>query len=181
MQDDVFIKRLINNDNEAFSYMIEKYGKLLWVIVGGVLGRIGTVQDIEECISDVYVQIWKNPKAFKPNKGSFKTFLAVIAKSRALDTYRRISKEKTSLINEAFYPADDDLLKYIINREMTQVLYSAIDSLTEPDREIITRRYLFEEKPARIAKNVSLPIKEVENRLYQSKLKLRKIIGEKKV
>jgi RNA polymerase sigma-70 factor (ECF subfamily) len=61
-----------------------------------------------------------------------------------------------------------------MQKEMYKELYAAIDSLTEPNKEIIMRRYFFEEKPARIAKTISLPVKEVENRLYQSKQKLRK-------
>jgi len=61
-----------------------------------------------------------------------------------------------------------------MDNEMHQELYTAIDSLNEPNREIVIRRYFFEEKPACIAKAISLPTKEIENRLYQSKLKMRK-------
>ncbi|MCL2422253.1 MAG: sigma-70 family RNA polymerase sigma factor, partial [Defluviitaleaceae bacterium] len=139
---------------------------------------VGTTQDIEECISDVYVKVWKNPRVFNPQKGTLKTFLAVMAKGKALDTYRKLTKSKIINLDEAIQSTDDDLLDYIAEKEMVQALYTAIESLTEPNKEIVIRRYFFEEKPANIAKSISLPVKEVENRLYQSKLKLRKkLIG----
>ena len=176
LSDEELIQKLLDGDHDAFSYMIDTYSKLLWVIAGGILGNIGTSQDIEECISDVYAQVWNNPKAFNQQKGSLKTFLAVIAKSKALDTYRKLSKTKIVELSEAIRSTNDDLLDYIVDKEMCQELYAAIESLIEPNKEIVIRRYFFEEKPTSIAKSISMPVKEVENRLYQSKLKLRKIL-----
>ena len=178
MQDDTLIQKISAGEQEAFLYMIETYSKLLWVVVGGILDSVGTPQDIEECISDVYVHIWKNPDAFNPQRGSFKTFLAVIARSKALDAYRRLSKSKIIELNEAVDASDDDLLYLIVEKEMHNELYAAIDSLTELNKEIVIRRFFFEEKPLRIAEKTSIPVKEVENRLYQSKQKLRKILSE---
>jgi len=174
MKDEELIQQLRREEEEAFSYMIETYSKLLWVVVGGILGSVGTAQDIEECISDVYIHVWKNPDMFNHEKGSLKTYLAVVAKSKALDAYRKLNKAKIIGLDETILSTDDDLLAYIMDKEMYKELYVAIDSLTEPNKEIVVRRYFFEEKPARIAKATSLPIKEVENRLYQSKQKLRK-------
>ena len=176
MNDEELLQRLISGEQDAFIYMIDTYSKLLWVVVGGILSNIGTTQDIEECISDVYIHVWKNPRTFNPKKGSLKTFLAVIARSKALDTYRKLSKEKIIELNDAIRYTDDDLIDYIIDKEMYQELYEAIRSLVEPNKEIVLRRYFFEEKPSCIAKNIAMPVKEVENRLYQSKIKLRKLL-----
>lgn len=178
MSDEMLIQKIQSGDQEAFSHMIRTYGKLLWIIVGGILGNIGTGQDIEECISDVYVQVWKNPAAFNQQKGSLKTFLAVVAKSRALNVYRKLSKSKMVELDEAINSSDSDLLDYVVEKEMSQELYTAISLLTEPDKEILLRRYFLDEKPATIAEKIPLPLKEVNNRLYQSKLKLRKTLIE---
>ena len=88
MNDEKLAGILYSGDREAFSSIMEAYNKLLWVIVGGVLNGVGTSEDIEECISDVYVSLWRNPKAYNPSKGSLKTFIAVAAKRKALDRYR---------------------------------------------------------------------------------------------
>lgn len=181
MHDDVIIQKISNGDQEALSYMMDTYNKLLWVVVGGILGNIGTTQDIEECISDVFIEVWKRPKAFDKQKGTLKNFLAVMAKGKALDRYRTLSKKKIVEIDEAIKSSDDDLLDYVIDKDMYEALYEAINSLTEPNKEIIIRRYFFEEKPACIAERTDIPVKEVENRLYQSKLKLRTILTAKEI
>jgi len=176
LSDNELIQALLAEDVDAFSYMMDTYSKLLWVVVSGILCHAGTTQDMEECISDVYVQLWKNPHAYDPARGSLKTFLTTIAKGKALDIYRRLTKSKMVELDEAIQSTDDDLLDYIADKERIQEIYAAIASLTEPNKEIVIRRYFYEEKPARIAQNIELPVKEVENMLYQSKLKLRKIL-----
>lgn len=174
MQEDELLKKIDSNDPKAFEIVMNTYNRLLWVIVGGILGHVGTQEDIEECISDVYITLWEKPKAYNPEKGTLKTFLVIIAKNKALDKYRRISKVKFAQLNDAIRSSDDDLMGYIVNKEMCQQLYDAIQILKEPDKEIMVRRYFFEEKPSYIADKISLPVKEVENRLYQSKVKLKK-------
>jgi len=178
LSDEMLIRKIQNGDQEAFSYMIRTYGKLLWIIVGGILGNIGTNQDIEECISDVYVQVWRNPAAFNHQKGSLKTFLAVMAKSKALNVYRKFSKCKVVELDEAINSSDGDLLDYIVEKEISKELYAAISSLSEPDKEILLRRYFLDEKPATISEKIPLSLKEVNNRLYQSKIRLRKMLTE---
>jgi RNA polymerase sigma-70 factor (ECF subfamily) len=177
LRDDELIPKLLNREQDAYLYLMDEYNKLLWVIVGGILGKAGTAQDIEECISDVFIQLWKNPQTFNQQKGTLKSYLAVIAKSKALNTYKKLTRAKIVELNEAIQSTDDDLFDYIVEKDMCQELYEAIQSLVEPNKEIIIRRYFFGEKPKQIAESICMPVKEVENRLYQSKIKLRKKLG----
>ncbi len=178
--DKELIALIRSGDREAFMTLMETYNRLLWVVAGGVLGGVGTREDIEECVSDAYISLWKNPNAYDSSKGSLKTFLAVLTKRRALDKYRRLAKDNAVELSEAI-EAPDDLIEYIAAHELYRELYEAINLLREPDKEILIRRYFFDEKPSGIARRTSLPVKEVENRLYQSKLKLRKILQAKEV
>ena len=50
---------------------------------------------------------------------------------------------------------------------------AAVDALAEPDREILLRRYYFGQKPREIAAALGLDKKQVDNRLYQTKRRLR--------
>ena len=58
-------------------------------------------------------------------------------------------------------------------REQTEALRSAIDAMGEPDREILLRRYYWDQKPKEIAAALNLPVKQIENRLYRAKRSLR--------
>ena len=181
MDESKLIAQLNSGNPETFIDIMQTYNKLLWVIVGGVLKDVGASEDIEECISDVYVSLWKRPDAFDARRGTLKTFLAVMAKKKALDKYRQLTKIKIIELDEAVASSDDDLLEFIAKKELYNELYEAIQTLGEPNKEILIRRYFFDEKPSGIAGKTDIPLKEVENRLYQSKLKLRKLLGSKEV
>jgi len=176
VDDEKLVQQLSKSDSESFYAIMEKYNKLLWVIVGSVLRSVGTHEDIEECISDVYLGFWKKPELFDPAKGSIKSFLAVMARNKAIDRYRQLSKIRNIELDEHQPSEDDDMIEYIIKKDRYTELYDAIHTLNDPDREILIRRYFLEEKPTVIANITSLTVKEVENRLYQSKLRLRKIL-----
>lgn len=53
----------------------------------------------------------------------------------------------------------------------------AVNALGEPDREILVRRYYYEQKPKEIALALNLSVKQVNNRLYQTKQKLREALS----
>jgi RNA polymerase sigma-70 factor (ECF subfamily) len=178
MEENKLIKLIHSGDAGAYIHIIEKCNKLLWVIVGGILNNVGTSEDVEECISDTYVSLWRNPKMFDPSKGNLKTYLAAVAKRKALDRYRQLKRIVIVELDEAITSSDDDLFEYIARQELYHELYEAIRTLDEPNKEILIRRYFFNEKPSGIADKTRLPLKEVENRLYQSKQKLRRILCE---
>lgn len=47
---------------------------------------------IEECINDVFVSVWNNSSKFKGNKDNFRNWIGAIARFKAIDYYRNISK-----------------------------------------------------------------------------------------
>ena len=56
-------------------------------------------------------------------------------------------------------------------------IFTLINALGEPDREILVRRYYYEQKPKEIALALNLSVKQVNNRLYQTKQKLREALS----
>ena len=48
--------------------------------------------------------------------------------------------------------------------------------MEEQEKELIIRRYYYEQKPAEIAVALDMPKKQVENRLYYVRQKLKKMM-----
>ncbi len=63
----------------------------------------------------------------------------------------------------------DQTLDAVLQRE----LLAAVNALGEPDQEILLRRYYYQQKPKDIAVALDLSAKQVENRLFRAKQKLR--------
>lgn len=157
-------------DESTFQELFRTYAKLLWAVTGSILSACdGSEQDIEECVSDVFIELWNHPEKFDPARGSLKSYLCRIAKNNAIDIYRKKSKENIIQLDDYMEKVAEDDLFDIPDYSR---LYEEIKNLPEPTREIMVRRYFHNEKPAKIADRLGLPKKEVENRLYRGKKSL---------
>ncbi len=179
MTDEEIAKRLCKKDMVVFDYIMEHYNKLLWVVVGNILEKAGSPEDIEDCISDVYIKLLENPKLYDYKKGSLKSFLVRVGKNLAIDKYRKLTRCNVTAINEYFSEneeQEEDLLRSMLSKESREQILEALDNLKEPDREIIVRRYFYNEKVKVISEKMRMQSKEIENKLYQGKLKLKTIL-----
>jgi RNA polymerase sigma-70 factor (ECF subfamily) len=154
---------------------MSEYNRLLWVIAGGILGG-ERPEDVEECVADVWIALWRRPRAFDPKKGSLKTYLSVMTRSRAIDALRsgaRKARFQAPPTDEA-ETQSEDASEEMLKRELFGELHDAVNALGEPERELVVRRYFFGQKPAEISERLGMPVKDVNNRLYAAKKRLKK-------
>ena len=176
MSDIKLIRGIKNGSENAINQAINKYSKLMWYIAGTVLKNVASGEDIEECVADVFVYLWENHDKFDEKRGSLKSWLSAVTKSKAIDKYRRLSKSSVVSLNEEQLIESIDVVDSIISAEQKREIISAINALGETDREIIIRRFYYQQKPKEIGFILDVPIKQIENRLYRAKLKLREMI-----
>ena len=176
MRDEKILSAIKNRDEKIMAGIIEKYSKLLWKMVSSILVNAGSVQDIEECVADVFIDLWINPQKYDPEKSKLSSYLSIVARTNAIDRYRQISRRKEVSIEEVAITYKSEIIDGIIENEEKEKLISLIKELEETDREIIIRRFYYGQKPKEIAIALDMQGKQVENRLYQTKLKLRKMM-----
>lgn len=180
MKDEEIAKRLRQKDSDIFDYIMKHYNKLLWVVVGNILEKVGSSEDIEDCISDVYIKLLENPKIYDHKKGSLKSFLVRVGKNLAIDKYRILSRGNVIAIREySDGDSDEDPQEAVLTKESREEMLEVLDNLKEPDKEIIIRRYYYNEKVNVISEKMDLPSKKIENTLYQGKLRLKRILIKK--
>ena len=180
MKDEEIAKKLRQKDSDIFDYIMEHYNKLLWVVVGNILEKVGSSEDIEDCISDVYIKLLENPKIYDHKKGSLKSFLVRVGKNLAIDKYRKLVRGNITTIQKySGGNSDEDPQQAILTKESREAVLEALYNLKEPDKEIIIRRYYYNEKVKIISEKMNLPSKKIENTLYQGKLRLKTILIEK--
>lgn len=170
MQEKNIIDAIKAGDEQAMQKIICRYSRLLWSIVGAVLSQVGTTEDMEECVADVFIDLWEHPQKYDENRGSLKAWLSVIARNKAIDRYRQKTKIQTIPLEETVL-AQMGVEPEMENREGLQ---EALAELTEEEREILLRRYVYQQKPKEMAVALGLSVKQIENRLYRIKAKMRK-------
>lgn len=175
MRDEQLLKRLKSGDYQALDEIVESYTRLVWNVAGSILKNAASREDIEECVADVFVLLWRRPEKFKPSRGTLKTYLALLARSCALNRFRALSGSAAVPLEETACPAEDVLLG-LVRREESSLLFSALDALREPDREIFYRRHVLGQKPNAIARCMGLEKREISNRLYRSRGRMKTIL-----
>jgi len=179
LNDQKIIAGVRAKDPAAISAAIDRYAKLLWSVAAPIL-RQASVQDVEECVADVFIYFWQNPEKYDPEKGALKSWLSIVARTHAIDRCRSMSRRSTVPLEEIQMLAASDIADELVEQEEEQELSAAVDLLPEPEREILIRRYYLNQKPGEIASIMSMPVKGVENRLYRAKQKLRRQLEKKR-
>ena len=178
MRDDAVAAAIGRRDEDAMNAVIDKYARLLWPIADAVLKNVGSVQDVEECVADAFIFLWEHPEKFDSGRGTLKSFLCIVARSRAIDRYRELSRRGTLPLEEAVLADTLGVQEALLKEETKRELLAAVNALGEPGREILVRRYYYNQKPREIALALGLTVKQVDNSLYRSKRSLRAALTE---
>ncbi|MBO5995089.1 MAG: sigma-70 family RNA polymerase sigma factor [Firmicutes bacterium] len=157
--------------------IINKYSRLLWSVATRILEGIGNEQDAEECVADVFIELWNEPEKFDENRGTLKSWLCMRTRSKAIDRFRRLASRLTDelspdLTSDKLGPEEE-----LIRRERAKDLRDKLDRLDEESKEIMIRRFVLEQKPSFIASAMELPLRRVENVIFRTKQKLRDELG----
>lgn len=76
--------RLVAGDDRALAAIYDQYSALVYGIANRLLGA-GAAADITQ---QVFLRLWERPESFDPQRGTLRTFLAVMARRRSIDTLR---------------------------------------------------------------------------------------------
>lgn len=176
--EDNFVDLIKRRREEGILYVIETYGGLIKSIVQK---RLFAAPDrIEECMNDIFLGIWRNIGSFDETKGSFAGWAAGVAKLEAIDTLRRVKRERrfqTVPIEDMEIPQEDMSLA---ERELSEEIEEILDCLGQKDRELFRRIFLEEEEPERAGEALGISRDNVYVRIFRGRQKLRKAIREKK-
>ena len=170
------VAAIAEGDAEAMNRVMGKYSRLLWPIASAVLKNAGSEQDVEECVADAFIYLWQHPERFDPGRGTLKSLLCIVARTRAIDRFRQLSRKGTLPLEEAVLSASVGMQEELMSRETKKELIAAVNALGEPGREILVRRYYYEQKPREIALALGMTVKQVDNSLYRSKRALRQVL-----
>jgi RNA polymerase sigma-70 factor (ECF subfamily) len=146
----------------------------------GVVLRILRRQDLaEEVIQEVYVKIWNSAGQFNPGVASPITWMASIARNRAIDVVRK--KSETSIEEEpSAMDVAADTPDPLARREMTEELRRLLECVgkLEPDRQkLVLLAYYNGWSREQLAVKFEKPVNTVKTWLRRSMLDIRACLG----
>lgn len=177
-----------DGDVSAYERLVRKYEKYVCTTVYSIVKNYDDSFDVAQ---EVFLKLYHNIASFK-GESSFSSWLYRIAKNTALDFLR---KEKNARNTVSLYTegADGEETERVIpdesvsanpeesavRQEARDIIYSALDEISEGHRDIIVLRdiegYSYEE----IAQMLEIESGTVKSRLFRAREALRKKLLEK--
>ena len=130
----------------------------------------------EDALQEVYINVWRSAGSFDAARASPITWLARIARNKAIDVQRTRRREpKFEPLSQASYiPNDHPSAEAICCDGRTQALLrSAVDMLTIQDASLLRCLVFDEQTYQQIAIDLGLPLSTVKTRGRRALLKLR--------
>lgn len=171
MEDELIIKLLIKRKEKGIDILVNQYRGLITSIVRKNLGQLSNYE--EECVNDIFLSIWNNIDKFDKNKNSFKNWIGVISKYKAIDYKRKYTPNfDTVSIEDYDFISDETQL----TDEISDELDSMLSCLNKSDKDLFINHYIKGEKLEEIASKNKLNISNLYNRLSRGRKKIKQNI-----
>lgn len=164
------------SQKDGFNALFQQYKGYVYTIVWEKIVGVGTREDAEECVSDVFLDVFLHYENIY--EGTMHGYIGTVARNKAINLFRKLTAKPAPA------PLDDEKLQYIASgeqiesnhekREMLELLLDMIRSFGEPDATILIMRYYYNYKSDEIAKAVHLNPVTVRVRLNRAVKRLRR-------
>ena len=169
---------IVDGSEVAFQALITELRPLIISVVSRTLGSGSEVGDV---CQTVLLSIWKGAARWEPSKGRVSTWVASIARNRAIDHVRKASRagamrERLSTENAVITPtrfaptADDELLR----TEARRATRRALRELAPEQRQVLELAYLEGLTHVEVAERAGLPLGTAKARIRRGMMSLRR-------
>jgi RNA polymerase sigma-70 factor (ECF subfamily) len=157
-------------DHQAFAQLYDRHAAQVYALCLRVLHRDS---EAEAVVSDVFWEIWQKPASFDATRGSCRTYLLTVARSRAIDRWRasatRSRKTEDAGKAAAEQTQDDQLREDPAQRalvsERQEAVRQEIRQLESKQRDALQLAYFEGLTHREIAERLELPLGTVKTHI----------------
>lgn len=170
------LARVALQDRDALQEVYRRTSRKLFGICQRILGEGA---EAEDAMQEVYLTIWRRAGTFDPARGNPISWLAALARNRAIDLLRRSGRRDTAPIELAEDVADDspDAEQVLVQHGEDARINFCIEQLAKSDATMIRTAFFGGSTYADLAGRSGLPLGTVKSRIRRALLKLRECLG----
>jgi RNA polymerase sigma-70 factor (ECF subfamily) len=177
-QDDENLLHLIARAHpDALSELYDRYGRLVFSVAYQATSDPNLAEEITQ---DTFLRVWQRAESYHAQTGKVATWLASIARHRAIDLYRRKQARSeghaTALEDMPDFELVDETLGLEASLEIEQSrqqVRQALSQLPVEQRQVLALAYLRGLTQEQIAQALQLPLGTVKTRLRLGMQKMR--------
>lgn len=183
------VDALTRGDMAALSVLYDRHAS---VVYRAAFRRLGDRQLAEEVVQDVWLTLWDRAGMFDPAQGSLPGWLCTIARNRATDRMRSLSRRPAVLPLSAVFATEDDADRVLATGGvlgastsgtdpvlvvdelvMRDTMTAALAALPPDERTVLELGYYGELSQSEIADRLGIPLGTVKTRTRRALLRLR--------
>lgn len=158
--------------------LVKEYGRYVYAIVYNKLRGCGTNEDIEECVSDVFADLFMKCEFDISSENDIKYLIGTIAKRKAIDSFRSLTARAGHFAESdedemMEFVSDFSVDEHVDRSELRRVLLNKIDELGDPDSTILIQKFYYNRNSKEIAHDLSMSAVAVRVRCSRAMDKLR--------
>lgn len=157
------------------------YDRHAGLVYGIALKVLENPQEAEDLTQDIFLNFVKIG-SYEPSRGSLRTYLAILTRSRAVDRVR--SRRNTRELLKKWghsresETATDSLLEKVSRSEQSQEVKAALAQLSDEQQQILQMAYYDGLSQSEIANQLEIPLGTVKARARRGLLKLRQALTD---
>jgi RNA polymerase sigma-70 factor (ECF subfamily) len=176
---ETLVSKLAAGDEDALASLYDSTNRIVYGLALRILGEPSSAEDVT---MEVYMQVWRTAGSYDPLRGTVLSWLATLARSRALDSLRSRKARRADLEENV-----DDVVNLRDSRPSpelasvkdgwSRIVQKAMAQLSPDQREAIELAYFSGLTHAEAAIQTGLPLGTVKTRIRLGMLHLRQLLG----
>lgn len=157
----------------------EVYDRTSAKLFGVCLRILGDRGEAEDALQDTYISVWRKAAAFDPGRASAITWLATLARNRAVDRLRAAGRPRETAPVEAalnVVDAADDALALLTLGEDRARLHGCIETLETRQSDAIRAAFFEGYTYAELAARAAVPLPTMKSWVRRGLIRLRECL-----
>lgn len=156
-------------DQQAMASLFDRYSGMVYSVALRVLKDPGHAEDI---MQEVFFQVWQNPQAFVPRRGSLAAWLLVVTRNRAVDALRR--RRPSDSVDDVVLAAAENIAVESERRALMEKARLALAKLSPEQQQSIELAFFEGMSHTEIAERTGDPLGTVKTRIRSALVSVRK-------
>jgi RNA polymerase sigma factor (sigma-70 family) len=174
------VRRVIAKDEEAFRSLFRRYAPMAKALALRIVRQTFVA---EEIVQEAFLALWRNPGAFREDRGSFRAWMLSTVHHRAVDAVRREEawRRRSHERDPDALVAEDvgaTVVEELDHAAMRREIRAALDQLPAEQRQVLEMMYFEAKTQSMIAEELKLPLGTVKSRTLLGMRRLRGLVVE---
>lgn len=175
--DEILLEAMQHGSVDALEELYDRHHMTALAVAYRVLRDKDLAEDV---VQEAFLAVWRQPKTFRPERGSGRAWLLSIVRHRAIDFTRGRSfgRERLSLDEMALEPRYPDPWQQVSRGLDRDRVKQAVDELPPEQKESIMQAYFGGYTQREISERSGVPLGTIKGRMRLGLQKLRGILGD---